>query len=157
MMGLGSLYYYGARGMARDQARAFRWFERAALLGDPAGQAAAADLLMKGEGVVVNATAAVRWYRAAADQVRVLSHLVLSALCFCTPDTACARRAVRTRNQRRASSLRSLLFLTSPVHIVAFAKLTGIDPWAERSGLRIPQRRWGGEERAELHESTTLL
>ena len=50
MMGLGSLYYYGARGMARDQARAFRWFERAALLGDPAGQAAAADLLMKGEG-----------------------------------------------------------------------------------------------------------
>ena len=94
MMGLGSLYYYGARGMARDQARAFRWFERAALLGDPAGQAAAADLLMKGEGVLVNATAAVRWYQAAADQVRAWSRLVLTAFCLRaleTNHTACDR------------------------------------------------------------------
>lgn len=68
MIGLGSIYYYGARGMARDQVQAFRWFERAARLGDPVGQAAAADLLMKGEGIVKNATEAVVWYQKAADQ-----------------------------------------------------------------------------------------
>jgi len=68
MVNMGDLYYYGARGLARDQAAAFRWFDQAAAAGDANGQVAAAGLLLKGEGVDKNHTAALALYEKAADQ-----------------------------------------------------------------------------------------
>ena len=35
LLTLGNLFYWGARGMPRDYARAFHYFKRAADLGDP--------------------------------------------------------------------------------------------------------------------------
>jgi hypothetical protein len=75
MIAMGSLLYYGARGMQRNQAEAYRWFRQAADLGNPQGQSACADMLIKGEGVEANATEAVRLYKQAAekDNIRALN------------------------------------------------------------------------------------
>ena len=45
MVAMGDLYYYGARGMPRDQAQAYDYFQRAANTGHTGGQVAAANLL----------------------------------------------------------------------------------------------------------------
>ena len=37
MIAMGGLYYYGARGLPRDQPQALRYFQQAALLGSPEG------------------------------------------------------------------------------------------------------------------------
>ena len=68
MIASASLFYYGARGVPRDQARAYGLFERAALTGDAEAETAMGNLLMKGEGCERNATRAIDWYRKAASK-----------------------------------------------------------------------------------------
>jgi TPR repeat protein len=67
-LAMGGLLYWGARGLQRDQARAFRLFERAAAQGLRGAQTAAGNLLLKGEGVEMNRTRARGYYEAAAAQ-----------------------------------------------------------------------------------------
>ena len=61
----------------RDQAEAHRWFRAAADAGSPEGRAACGDLLVKGEGVGKNVTAAIADYKIAAadNSVRALNGL----------------------------------------------------------------------------------
>uniref|UniRef100_A0A7S2WID4 Uncharacterized protein n=1 Tax=Mucochytrium quahogii TaxID=96639 RepID=A0A7S2WID4_9STRA len=69
MVNMGSLYYYGARGLDRDQPRAYRYFERAAAQGHPVAQTACGNMWLKGEGVnEVNRTKALDYYLQAAAQ-----------------------------------------------------------------------------------------
>ena len=70
MLALGDLYYYGGRGLPRDQTQALRYFRMA---GDAphfhaSGQMGVANMLLKGEGTEKNTTAAVEWYEKAAAQ-----------------------------------------------------------------------------------------
>jgi TPR repeat protein len=77
MMAMGDLYYWGARGFERDQALAFSYFMRCAEQGDAGGQAAAAGMLLKGEGCEKDVGKAVELYELAAKQgsVRALNGL----------------------------------------------------------------------------------
>ncbi|ETV98310.1 hypothetical protein H310_09012 [Aphanomyces invadans] len=77
MVAMGDLYYWGARGCARDHPLAFEYFERAATLGSPIGMSAAAGMLLKGEGVAQDNETAIRWYEQAAmsNNVRALNGL----------------------------------------------------------------------------------
>ncbi|CAK8986645.1 ERAD-associated E3 ubiquitin-protein ligase component HRD3A (AtSel1A) (Protein EMS-MUTAGENIZED BRI1 SUPPRESSOR 5) [Durusdinium trenchii] len=69
MVAMAGLFYWGARGLERDQPRAFRYFEGAAAAGHPGAQAACGNMLLKGEGVPEkNLTAALQYYHNAADQ-----------------------------------------------------------------------------------------
>ena len=53
MLATGDLYYYGARGLARDQVLAFQYYSRAAAVHDPMGLCGAAAMYLKGEGMPV--------------------------------------------------------------------------------------------------------
>eukprot|EP00753_Platysulcus_tardus_P010887 PLAT3130.2.p1 GENE.PLAT3130.2~~PLAT3130.2.p1 ORF type:complete len:1075 (-),score=412.43 PLAT3130.2:1698-4922(-) len=77
IMAMADLYYYGNRGLPRDQAAAYDYFRRAADMGHPPAQTAVGNLLLKGEGVAQNSTAALEWYEKAAEtgQVRALNGL----------------------------------------------------------------------------------
>lgn len=68
MVASASLFYYGARGVPRDQARAFRLFQRASAMGNTEAETAMGNLLMKGEGCERNASAAVAYYERAAKK-----------------------------------------------------------------------------------------
>lgn len=70
MLAMGDLYYYGARGLARDQAAAQRWYRMAgsAPHNNPHGQVGVGNMLLKGEGVEKNVTDAIIWYEKAALQ-----------------------------------------------------------------------------------------
>src|SRR5690606_8192199 len=67
-MSIGNLFYYGARGLPRDQPRAFDYFQRAAAMQHPPGMAAAANMLIKGEGTEQNVTQALQLYERAAAE-----------------------------------------------------------------------------------------
>ena len=95
MVNMGDLYYYGARGLARDQAAAFRWFDQAAAAGDANGQVAAAGLLLKGEGVDQNHTAALALYEKAADQNHTRALNGLAYLYFQGTSSAVERNFTR--------------------------------------------------------------
>jgi SEL1 protein len=77
ILGLADLYYWGGRGMDRDQVEARRLFIEAAELGDDTGRVAAAGMFLKGEGGPANHTLAVEYYQAAAanGHVRALNGL----------------------------------------------------------------------------------
>ena len=62
---MGSRYYWGKNGLARDQARAFDFFERAANLGHAPSMTACGNMLLKGEGVSKNVDRAIGWYEKA--------------------------------------------------------------------------------------------
>jgi TPR repeat protein len=66
MLAMGDLYYYGARGMPRDQAQARRYFLDAARLGSAEGMCGVAGMVVKGEGGGKNISEAVQWYETAA-------------------------------------------------------------------------------------------
>ena len=53
MLAMGDLYYYGAHGLARDQAAAHRWYRTAgsAPHNNPHGQVGVGNMLLKGEGL----------------------------------------------------------------------------------------------------------
>lgn len=82
MMELADLYYWGNHGLPRDQAQSFRWFQRAADLGNPVAQFACGNLLRKGEGVGTNHTAALEYFRLAAakNNTRALNGLGIAYL-----------------------------------------------------------------------------
>ncbi|CAM9421785.1 unnamed protein product [Choristocarpus tenellus] len=77
MAALGELYYWGARGVIRDQARALHYFNMAADKGNNAARCAAAGMYLKGEGTGANHTLAVELYESAAAEghVRALNGL----------------------------------------------------------------------------------
>jgi TPR repeat protein len=64
---VGVLRRDGAPGVPRDEAAAFRWFERSAQLGEPDAELALADAYFRGKGVGQNKTEGIVWYRTAAD------------------------------------------------------------------------------------------
>jgi SEL1 protein len=66
MIAMGDLYYYGARGLPRDQPRALQYYYQAATLHDPSGLCGAAAMYVKGEGTEKNVTRAVELYEEAA-------------------------------------------------------------------------------------------
>jgi SEL1 protein len=66
MMAMGDLYYYGARGLPRDQPRALQYYSQAAAQHDPNGLCGAAAMYLKGEGTDKNVTKAVDLYEEAA-------------------------------------------------------------------------------------------
>ena len=68
MVAMGDLYYYGARGLGRDQARARELFLRAGAAGHVLGQRGAANMLLKGEGGPKNVSHAIGLYERAAAQ-----------------------------------------------------------------------------------------
>ena len=68
MLAMGDLYYYGARGLPRDQSMALRYFEQAAdRHGDPTGMCAAAGMYLKGEGADKNVSRAISLYENASS------------------------------------------------------------------------------------------
>jgi TPR repeat protein len=70
MLALGNLYYYGGRGLPRDQVQALRYFRMAGSAPNfhASGQMGVANMLLKGEGTEKNTTAAVEWYEKSAAQ-----------------------------------------------------------------------------------------
>lgn len=68
ILAMGDLYYYGARGLPRDQPMALQYFNQAANLGDPQGMCGAAAMYLKGEGTPTNVTKAVELYEKAAER-----------------------------------------------------------------------------------------
>lgn len=74
---MADLYYYGARGLPRDHARALRYYEQAAGLGDQSGLCGAAGMYLKGEGTPTNVTRAVSLYEEASElgSIRALNGL----------------------------------------------------------------------------------
>ena len=63
---MADLYYYGGRGLPRDQPRALRYFEQAAHLGSETGLCGAAGMYLKGEGAPANVTKAIGLYENAS-------------------------------------------------------------------------------------------
>lgn len=66
MVATGDLYYYGARGLPRDQGEALRLYQLAAAAHDPMGLCGAAAMFLKGEGTEKNVSRAVELYNEAA-------------------------------------------------------------------------------------------
>ncbi|CAM9350301.1 unnamed protein product [Ectocarpus fasciculatus] len=74
---MGDVYYWGARGVTRDQSRALQYFNRASDAGSNNARCAAAGMYLKGEGTKVNHTKAVELFELAAAEgyVRALNGL----------------------------------------------------------------------------------
>lgn len=74
---MGDLYYYGARGLARDQTAAREYFTRAGEAGSAEGLCGAAGMALKGEGGPRNVSTAIELYERAAKDgaVRALNGL----------------------------------------------------------------------------------
>ena len=68
MNAMASRYYWGKNGVQRDQATAFRWFEKAGALGHAPSMTACGNMLLKGEGVDKNVPQAINWYEKAIKQ-----------------------------------------------------------------------------------------
>lgn len=66
MLNMGDLYYWGARGMPRDQQRARGYFVQAAEAGNVQGKTAAAGMMLKGEGGPRDNATGTRLYQEAA-------------------------------------------------------------------------------------------
>jgi len=66
MLHMGDLHYWGARGLRRDQGLARRYFERAAAAGNLDAKAAAAGMMLKGEGGGVDSEGGRRLFEEAA-------------------------------------------------------------------------------------------
>lgn len=68
MSAMGDLYYWGGRGIVRDHAKAYQYFNRAAQAGHVTSQSALAGMLLKGEGTAQDNTSAIMWYTKAAKE-----------------------------------------------------------------------------------------
>lgn len=68
MAAMGELYYWGARGLARDHVQAHNYFSRAANAGHVSSQSALAGMLLKGEGATQDNESAIMWYGQAAEK-----------------------------------------------------------------------------------------
>jgi len=74
---MGSVFYWGIRGMQRDQQRAFSHFSKAASFGHIGAMTATGNMLVNGEGVSRNVTKALQLYERAArhDNLEALNGL----------------------------------------------------------------------------------
>ncbi|MFT5106950.1 MAG: TPR repeat protein [Verrucomicrobiales bacterium] len=66
-LAVGEFYYMGL-GVAKDYAKAAKWFRKAASQGNAQAQWALGRMYESGNGVTRNATEAANWYRKAAEQ-----------------------------------------------------------------------------------------
>jgi len=102
MLAMGDLYYYGARGLPRDQVQvnlilyqllycnvmisfkqqALQYFSEAAALGDPSGMCGAANMYLKGEGTSMNATKAIELYEIATHNGSIRAYNGLGYLYY---------------------------------------------------------------------------
>lgn len=64
---LGWMYERG-KGVKRDEAEAFKWFQKSAEQGNAYGQANLGAMYENGRGVGQDKTEALKWYQKAADQ-----------------------------------------------------------------------------------------
>jgi uncharacterized protein len=76
---LGSLYVEG-KGVERNDATAFMWFQRAAIQGDAAAQYNVGASYAGGMGIQKSDVDAAKWFRRAADQGVVFAQLNLGLL-----------------------------------------------------------------------------
>lgn len=67
---MGHLCYFGARGVARDPARAARYFAAAAELGDTHSMVQLGEMHTTGTGVRLDVNASLRYFRRAAREVQ---------------------------------------------------------------------------------------
>ena len=79
---MADLYYWGARGLERDQAAAGRFWEMAAEQGDVPSMSALGGLYLKGEGVEQSNETALYWYERAAEHEHVRALNGLGAMYF---------------------------------------------------------------------------
>jgi len=79
---MAGLYYWGARGVDRDQAAAARFWEMAAEQGDVGSMSALAGQYLKGEGVNQNNETALLWFERAAEHEHVRALNGLGAMYF---------------------------------------------------------------------------
>jgi SEL1 protein len=82
MLAMGDLYYYGARGLPRDQEQALRYYSQAASTGDATGMCGAANMYLKGEGTSTNVTKAIQLYEQATQNGSVRAYNGLGFLYF---------------------------------------------------------------------------
>ena len=66
MIEIGDYYYFGARGLPRDQPRALGYYTRAAEAGNMHGMCGVAAMNLKGEGTDKNISKAISMYERAA-------------------------------------------------------------------------------------------
>lgn len=76
---LGTLYVEG-KGVARDDAAAVKWFQRAANQGDPRAQYDLGASYAEGTGVAKSAVEAAKWFQRAANQGMPFAQLNLALL-----------------------------------------------------------------------------
>ena len=82
MLAMGDLYYYGARGLPRDQSAALHYFNQAANLGDTTGMCGAAAMYLKGEGTPMNVSKAIELFENATRNGSVRAYNGLGYLYF---------------------------------------------------------------------------
>lgn len=68
MFKIGVLYYFGLRGIRRDQAKALSWFLKAVEKGEPRSMEFLGELYTRGAGVERNYTKAFEWLTLASRQ-----------------------------------------------------------------------------------------
>jgi len=91
---LGLLYSEG-RGVARDQATAFHWFQLAAAQGNPTAEFNLALAYERGEGVAKNPAEAEKWYAKAAESGLPYAQLRLAAIAVTHSDWKTAVKWLR--------------------------------------------------------------
>ena len=67
MVDLGNLYQLGTI-VEKNHKRAYEWYLKAAMSGDPGAQWAVARMCERGEGVPMNLEESEKWYLASAEQ-----------------------------------------------------------------------------------------
>jgi SEL1 protein len=82
MLSMGDLYYYGARGLPRDQGMALDYFNQAAAHGDTSGMCGAASMYLKGEGTPANVSRAIELFENATRNGSVRAYNGLGYLYF---------------------------------------------------------------------------
>jgi len=91
---LGVLYSEG-RGVARDQAAAFHWFQLAAAQGNPTAEFNLALAYERGEGIAKNPAEAEKWYAKAAERGLPYAQLRLAAIAVTRSDWKAAVKWLR--------------------------------------------------------------
>eukprot|EP00899_Mesostigma_viride_P001427 jgi/Mesvir1/11285/Mv01079-RA.1 len=71
---MGSLHYWGARGLPRDHGQAYLYLRRAADAGDPEAMVSVGDMHATGVGVARNESEAMAWFQRAVDAGHVGAH-----------------------------------------------------------------------------------
>jgi S1-C subfamily serine protease len=107
---LGLLYSEG-RGVARDQAAAFHWFQLAAALGNPTAAYNLAIAYERGEGVAENPAEAEKWFAKAAESGLAYAQLHLAAVAAGRSDWKSAIKWLRPAAAQGLPSAQTMLAL----------------------------------------------